>query len=154
MVETTTKLEEIYWVYPPFVRSLGRYLRRRHDRNWNHNQNWNWWSRSNTKRSTLSTATGNNLRRSTRSSRMRRGGILLQEGGILIWRNHGQRSGWPSRRLTRPSTVWLRGVQVGRPATPTSSYIKFTVTWMTPLRSSTKALAPTLSTISATFLYP
>ena len=48
---------------PPFVRSLGRYLRRRHDRNWNHNQNWNWWSRSNTKRMTISTATGNHPRR-------------------------------------------------------------------------------------------
>ena len=73
MVDTTTNIEGIYLVYPPFVRSLGCYLRRRHDRNWNHNQNWNLWSRSNTKRSTLSTATGNHPRRSTRSSRMRRG---------------------------------------------------------------------------------
>ena len=114
----------------PFVRSLRSYLRRWQYRNWNRNYNWNWRSRSNTKRRTISTTTGNHPRRSTRSSRMRRGGILLQKGGILIWRNHGQRSGRTSCRWPRPSTVWLRDVQVGRPATPTSSYIQFTVTWI------------------------
>ena len=63
-------------------------------------------------------------------------------------------NGWPSRRWPRPSTVWLRDVQVGRSVTPTSSYIIFTVTWMKLLWSSTKALDPTLCEISATFLYP
>ena len=152
--ETKTKLEEIYWVYLPFVRSLRRYLRQRQGWKWNRNHNWNWWSRRNTKGGTISTATGNHPRRSKRSSTRRRGGILLQEGGIWIWINHGQRSAWPSGRWPYPSTVWLRDVQVGIPATPTSSYIIFTVTWMTILWSSTKALAPTLCEISATFLYP
>ena len=70
-------------IIPPFVCSLSCYLRRRHDRNWNRNQNWNGCSRSNTKRRTISTATGNHPRRKTISiSKSRgRGFFLLQEGG-------------------------------------------------------------------------
>ena len=85
MAEMTTKSEKIYLVYPPFVHSLHRYLRRQQDRNgnWNRNQDWNQWSKKNTKRKTIYTATDNHPSNRKRSSRRcrGRGGSLLQEGG-------------------------------------------------------------------------
>ena len=90
--KTTTNSEEIYWGYPPFVRSLRRYLIRKYNRNWNWNCNRNWiqWSSRNTNRRTRSTATGNHPRRRkiSYSRRRGRGSNLLREEGRWIWRHH------------------------------------------------------------------
>ena len=79
--KTTTNSEERYLGYPPFVRSLRRYLIRKHNRNWNRNHNLNQWSRRNTNRRTRSTATGNHTRR-RKISNIRgrgRGGVICYE---------------------------------------------------------------------------
>ena len=63
-------------------------------------------------------------------------------------------TGWHSQGLPRSSSARWRDVQVGQPASPTSSFISCTQMWRTPCLYSTSYLAPTPSTISVIFLYP